>query len=102
MQDLTTKKRDHTDATRSHTEADIPFILKVNNMTNQGSTIISVRPTWTQAELYRHVRELQGFSPRESFALRLGGMSLRTPSARLSDSSAKPYSLLSCELARLS
>ena len=51
--------------------------------------------------MYRHVQKLQGFSPRESFALRLGGVRLRAPSARLCDSNAKPYSLLSYELIAL-
>ena len=85
----------------SHTEASIPLILKVRNIIHESSTIIYVPSTLSQKELYQRVRELQGFPPRESFALRLGGMSLQTPSARLSDSKAKPYSILSCELISL-
>ena len=51
--------------------------------------------------MYQLVRELQGFSPRQSFALRLGGMRLQAPNARLCDSNAKPYSLLNLELISL-
>ena len=70
-------------------------------MTHEGSTIIYVSSTTSQQELYHRVRELQGFSPRESFALRLGGVRLQAPSTRLCDSNAKPYSLLNCEVAAL-
>ena len=66
-------------------------------MTHEGSTIIYVSSTTSQQELYHRVRELQGFSPRESFALRLGGVRLQAPSTRLCDSNAKPYSQLDCE-----
>ena len=51
--------------------------------------------------MYRYVQELQGFSPTESFALRLGGERLQAPNARLCDSNAKPYTVLKYELVSL-